>query len=146
MEFVIRDSDYSEFAIRHALDLLLDNPSKALSARLSALEQEDEELTAQIEDKALSAPPALTADHILFMLTRLSDGMESDPEYRKRIVDIFLNSVYVFDDGHIVLHLNFTQNSEPVSLEFTKEFEQTGSMPADTVSIRKGIVSIVTHF
>jgi hypothetical protein len=72
--------------------------------------------------------------------------MESDPEYRKRIVEIFLNSVYVFDDGRIVLHLNFTQNSEPVSLEFTKEFEQTGSMPADTVSIRKGIVSIVTHF
>lgn len=132
--------------IQNALDLLLDNPSKALQARLQALEQEDEQLTAQIEDKALSAPPALTADHILFMLTRLSDGMESDPEYRRRIVDIFLNSVYVFDDGHIVLHLNFTQNSEPVSLEFTKGFEQTGSMPADTVSIRKGIVSIVTHF
>lgn len=132
--------------IQNALDLLLDNPSKALQARLQALEQEDEDLTAQIEDKALSAPPALTADHILFMLTNLSDGMESDPEYRKRIVEIFLNSVYVFDDGHIVLHLNFTQNSEPVSLEFTKEFEQTGSMPAYKVSIRKGIVSIVTHF
>jgi hypothetical protein len=133
--------------IQNALDLLLDNPSKALQARLSALEQEDEQLTAQIEEKALNAPPALTADHILFMLTRLSDGMESDPEYRRRIVDIFLNSVYVFDDGRIVMHLNFTQNSETVSLEFTKQgFEQTGSMPADTVSIRKGIVSIVTHF
>jgi hypothetical protein len=118
-----------------------------MQARLQALEQEDEDLTAQIEDKALSSPPALTADHILFMLTRLSDGMESDPEYRRRIVDIFLNAVYVFDDGRIVLHLNFTQNSETVSLEFTKQgFEQTGSMPADTVSIRKGIVSIVTHF
>lgn len=133
--------------IQNALDLLLDNPSKALSARLSALEQEDEELTAEIEEKALNAPPALTADHILFMLTRLSDGMESDPEYRRRIVDIFLNSVYVFDDGRIVMHLNFTQNSETVSLEFTKQgFEQTGSMPADGVSIRKGIVSIVTRF
>ena len=132
--------------IQNALDLLLDSPSKALQARLQALEMEDEQLTAEIEEKALNAPPALTADHILFMLTRLSDGMESDPEYRRRIVDIFLNSVYVFDDGHIVLHLNFTQNSEPVSLEFTKGFEQTGSMPADGVSIRKGIVSIVTRF
>lgn len=138
--------------IQNALDLLLDSPSKALQARLQALEMEDEQLTAEIEEKALNAPPALTADHILFMLTRLSDGMESDPEYRRRIVDIFLNSVYVFDDGHIVLHLNFTQNSEPVSLEFTKEFEQTGSMPAERVSIRKGIVSVflvrspVTHF
>jgi DNA invertase Pin-like site-specific DNA recombinase len=138
--------------IQNALDLLLDNPSKALQARLSALEQEDEQLTAEIEEKALNAPPALTADHILFMLTKLSDGMESDPEYRRRIVDIFLNSVYVFDDGRIVLHLNFTQNSETVSLEFTKEFEQTGSMPAERVSIRKGIVSVflvrspVTYF
>ena len=134
--------------IQNALDLLLDNPSKALQARLQALEQEDEQLTAQIEDKALSAPPALTADHILFMLTRLSDGLESDPEYRRRIVDIFLNSVYVFDDGRIVMHLNFTQNSETVSLEFTKQgFEQTGSMPADRVSIRNGILSIaVTRF
>lgn len=133
--------------IQNALDLLLDNPSKALSARLSALEQEDEELTAHIEEKALNAPPALTADHILYMLTKLSDGMESDPEYRRRIVEIFLNSVYVFDDGRIVMHLNFTQNSETVSLEFTKQgFEQTGSIPAYKVSIRKGIVSIVTHF
>lgn len=134
--------------IQNALDLLLDNPSKALQARLQALEAEDEELTVQIEDKVLSAPPALTADHILFMLTKLSDGMESDPEYRKRIVDIFLNSVYVFDDGRIVLHLNFTQSSETVSLEFTKQgFGQTGSMPAYKVSIRKGICSLcVTRF
>lgn len=129
--------------IQNALDLLLDNPSKALSARLQALEQEDEELTAQIEDKILSAPPALTADHILYMLTRLSDGMESDPEYRRRIVDIFLNSVYVFDDGHIVLHLNFTQGSETVSLEFTKlVFDQSSAEPARCHTIRKGIVSV----
>lgn len=129
--------------IQNALDLLLDSPSKALQARLQALEQEDEDLTAQIEDKALSAPPALTADHILFMLTRLSDGMESDPEYRKRIVDIFLNSVYVFDDGHIVLHLNFTQGGETVSLEFTKQvFEQSSAEPARCHIIRKGIVSV----
>lgn len=129
--------------IQNALDLLLDSPSKALQARLQALEQEDEELTAQIEDKALSAPPALTADHILYMLTRLSDGMESDPEYRKRIVDIFLNSVYVFDDGHIVLHLNFTQGGETVSLEFTKQvFGQSSAEPARCHIIRKGIVSV----
>ena len=129
--------------IQNALDLLLDSPSKALQARLQALEQEDEELTAQIEDKALSAPPALTADHILYMLTRLSDGMESDPEYRKRIVDIFLNSVYVFDDGHIVLHLNFTQGGETISLEFTKQvFEQSSAEPARCHIIRKGIVSV----
>lgn len=129
--------------IQNALDLLLDSPSKALQARLQALEQEDEELTAQIEDKALSAPPALTADHILYMLTRLSDGMESDPEYRKRIVDIFLNSVYVFDDGHIVLHLNFTQGGETVSLEFTKQvFGQSSAEPARCHVTRKGIVSV----
>ena len=129
--------------IQNALDLLLDNPSKALQARLQALEQEDEDLTVQIEDKALSAPPALTADHILYMLTRLSDGMESDPEYRKRIVDIFLNSVYVFDDGHIVLHLNFTQGGETVSLEFTKQvFGQSSAEPARCHVTRKGIVSV----
>ena len=129
--------------IQNALDLLLDSPSKALQARLSALEQEDEQLTAEIEDKALNAPPALTADHILYMLTRLSDGMESDPEYRKRIVDIFLNSVYVFDDGHIVLHLNFTQGGETISLEFTKQvFEQSSAEPARCHIIRKGIVSV----
>lgn len=142
--------------INNALDLLLESPSKALSARLSALELEDEELTAQIEDKLMSAPPALTAEQILFMLTRLSDGLESDPEYRRRIVDIFLNSVYVFDDGHIVLHMNFTENGEAVSLEFTRElkkkFGQTCSMPAEGVSIRNGIVSVflvrspVTYF
>ncbi|MCR5450894.1 MAG: recombinase family protein [Solobacterium sp.] len=117
--------------ILNLVGILEDAPSKAMASRLSALEQEDEALSVQIEEAALDAPPSLTADQILFMLTRLSDGMESDPEYRKRIVDTFLNSVYVYDDGRIVMHLNFTEGNDLATFSYTKEFVQSLDRSAD---------------
>ena len=133
--------------IQNLVGILEDAPSKAMASRLSALEQEEEALSVQIEEAALDAPPSLTADQILFMLTRLSDGLESDPEYRQRIVDTFLNSVYVYDDGKIVIHLNFTEGNSTASFEYTRQFVQSLAEPADRVSIRNGVLSIaVTRF
>lgn len=128
--------------ISNLVGILEDAPTKALASRLSALEEEDESLTTQIEEASLAAPPSLTADQILFMLTRLSDGVESDPEYRRRIVDIFLNSVYVYDDGKIIMHLNFTQGNDLASFSYTKEFVQSLHRSADQTSIRTGILTI----
>ena len=77
-------------------------PYKSVSARLSELEAENERISMQIEEITLSQPPEITAEQILFMLERLADGMAEDPEYRRRIVDIFLNSVYLYDDGKVI--------------------------------------------
>ena len=128
--------------ISNLVGILEDAPTKALASRLSALEEEDEALTAQIEEAVLDASPVLTAEQILFMLTQLSDGLESDPEYRRRIVDIFLNSVYVYDDDKIVIHLNFTQGNDLMTLSYTKEFVQSMDRPAYQTSIRTGILTI----
>lgn len=128
--------------ISNLVGILEDAPTKALASRLSALELEDESLTAEIEEAVLAAPPALTAEQILFMLTHLSDGLESDPEYRRRLVDTFLNSVYVYDDGRIVIHLNFTQGNDLMTLSYTKEFVQSIDRPACGASIRTGVLSV----
>lgn len=129
--------------IDNLLSILEDSPTKALAARLKTLEQEDEDLSAQIEETSLLEPPALTSDQILFMLTKLADGLESDPEYRCRIVDTFLNSVYVFDDGKIVLHLNFTEGNDLATFEYTREFVQSFVTPASRTFIRTGMCSLV---
>lgn len=135
--------------MQNLLNILEDAPTKAMAARLTALEQEDDALTLQIEEATMDVPVTLTADQILFMLEKLSDGMESDPEYRKRIVDTFLNSVYVFDDGRIVIHINFTEGNDTASFEYTKEvkesgvFDQSFAVPACQILNRTGICSFV---
>ena len=38
-----------------------------------------------------------------------------DPEYQKQIIDIFLNSIYVYDDK-LVFTYNFKEGTETISL------------------------------
>ena len=117
-------------------------PYKSVSARLSELESENERISMQIEEITMSQPPEITTEQILFMLERLADGMAEDPDYRRRIVDIFLNSVYLYDDGKVIMHLNFTEENDLVSFQYTKEFVQSFAKPAYQTSIRTGILTI----
>lgn len=131
--------------IQNLLVVLEDAPSKALAQRLADLEAQEASLTSQIEELAFNMPPELSADQILFMLQKLSAGMASDPEYRRRIVDIFLNAVYIYDDGRVVLHLNFTDGNDLASFEYTTDFVQSSAGPARCTSIRTGICSLLIY-
>ena len=43
-------------------------------------------------------------------------GSLSDPVYRRRIIDVFVNSVYIFDDK-IVFTYNFKDGTDTFSLK-----------------------------
>ena len=64
--------------------------------------------------------PDLDRDQILFMLDKLRTGDIKDQRYQIQIVETFLNSVYLYDDGKAVLHLNFTGDKKTVTLEYTE--------------------------
>ena len=65
--------------------------------RLEALEKERATLKANIAHAQMQRP-VYTKDQIVRWMSRFKGGDISEPTYRKQIIDIFLNSIYVYDD------------------------------------------------
>lgn len=81
-----------------------------------------EQLEAQKEDLQLSITqaklrrPGYSKDEILRWIMQFKYGSLSDPVYRRRIIDVFVNSVYIFDDK-IVFTYNFKDGTDTFSLK-----------------------------
>lgn len=94
--------------------------SPSVNAALQDLELEREQLQVALLKEEMKAPD-LDRDQILFMLDKLRTGDIKDQRYQIQIVETFLNSVYLYDDGKAVLHLNFTGDKKTVTLEYTEQ-------------------------
>ncbi len=88
--------------------------SSALAARLTDLEKQRKDLQAQILDEKKSYPP-LEKEHIVFWLTRFSGGNIDDPVFQRQLIDLLVNSVFLYDepDGgqRVVIAYNLTSGS-----------------------------------
>ena len=82
--------------------------------RLEALEKERAMLKANITHAQMQRP-VYTKDQIVRWMSRFKGGDISEPTYRKQIIDIFLNSIYVYDDK-LVFTYNFKDGTETISL------------------------------
>lgn len=65
------------------------------------------------------AKPLLTREQILFWFERFRQGDPSDPAYQQKIIDCFVNSVYIFDD-RLVINFNYRDGDKLVSLQEVK--------------------------
>ena len=62
--------------------------------RLMELEAQAEDLKAHIAREELKKP-LLTKEHIIFWLNLFRMGDVSDPDFKQRLIDVFVHSVYV---------------------------------------------------
>ena len=99
-----------------------------------------EQLEAQKEDLQLSITqaklcrPVYSKDEILRWIMQFKYGSLSDPVYRRRIIDVFVNSVYIFDDK-IVFTYNFKDGTDTFSLkDVTLAIHAKSSDVADSAS------------
>lgn len=83
--------------------------------RLDALEQRRDELKTAIAQARLERPK-FTREQIVQWISRFKYGSIDDKEYQKEIIDIFLNSVYVYDD-RLVLTYNYRDGTETLTLQ-----------------------------
>ena len=90
----------------------------ATKQRLDELEEQRKELEASILQEQI-AKPLLTREQILFWFERFRQGDSSDPAYQQKIIDCFVNSVYIFDD-HLVINFNYRDGDKLVSLQEVK--------------------------
>ena len=95
-------------------------------ARLEELEQEQAKLSRSIEtEKALR--PTHTRARVVYWLEQFRGGDINDPAYRENLVRIFVNAIYLYDDGRIKIALNFAGDNNAVDLSFIESADNSDS-------------------
>ena len=84
-------------------------------ARMEELEQQREALETSILQEQIEKPP-ITREQILFWFDQFRHGDPADIVFQEKVIDCFVNSIYLFDD-RIVVNFNYQEGSCPVSLE-----------------------------
>lgn len=102
----------------HAAEMGMFNA--AVKARMDELDQQKINLTAAIADIELSHSFKLTRDHILYFLTKFRDADLTDPECQKRLIQTFINAVFVYDDGTVKIVYNYTSDNNTVTLSIAR--------------------------
>ena len=96
------------------------------------------ELKASIADRELARGFHLKKEHIAFYLYELRKADHNDREVQKRLIQIFVNSVFVYDDC-IKLTFNFSGDKRTVTLKMLQAAE------AGEVFGRCALCSTTTH-
>ena len=83
--------------------------------RLEALEQEKEELKVAIYSEELQKPK-ITKEHIAFWISKFRDTDLTEIASRKRLVESFVNAVFVYDDK-VVFTFNYKDGSKTATID-----------------------------
>ncbi|MDR3293915.1 MAG: recombinase family protein [Clostridiales bacterium] len=90
--------------------------------RLTELEEAQAEIQTAILSEELQKPE-LTREHILYWITRFRDIDLSDLDSRKRLIDGFVNTVYLYDDK-LTLTFNYKDGTKSISLNELANFDE----------------------
>lgn len=89
--------------------------------------------------------PELERDTVVWFLTRFRNSDQSDVGWRIFIVETFLQAAYLYDDGRLLMILNFGGNSSTVSLKLVEtavsDGKALGSSPFRRTNPLKSMIS-----
>ena len=91
-------------------------------ARMNELTQQKAELKAAIADRELAKGFHLQKEHIAFYLYDLRKADYTDREVQNRLIQTFVNAVFVYD-GYIKLTFNFSGDKSTVTLKMLESAE-----------------------
>ncbi len=113
-------------AIENTMNVI-DNGFVTESIKSHLLDLESQRL---IKEKAISQArlesPILERDTIMWYLDRMKRGDKNDPNWRIRLVETFLQAAYLFDDGRLLLHLNYCGEGNKISIQLAKKVIKDG--------------------
>ena len=109
----LKDTEAAIKGLIKAIEDGLYNPS--MKTRMEELEAQKECLQADIEQEEINRQ-IVTRDELLFFLRQFMDGDPNDLAYRRRLVDTFINSIWLYDDK-IVFTYNYSGEGNTVTLD-----------------------------
>jgi site-specific DNA recombinase len=90
--------------------------TSSTKSRLEELEQEQIKLSRSIETEKVLRPTH-KRERVVYWLEQFRGGDFDDPVYREKLVHLFVNAIFLYDD-HMKIALNFSGNSNTVDLNF----------------------------
>lgn len=96
--------------------------SDRMKSRLEELNAQKVSLSASIAELSLASGFQLTRDHIAFFLREFRDANLDDPACQKRLIQTFVNAVFVYDDKIKIVY-NYTSDSNTVTLDAVESAE-----------------------
>ena len=92
----------------------------AITERLEELTKQESDLRAAIAEANLAAGIQFTREHIEFFFSEMQKLNYKDRECQKRLVDVFVSAIYLYDD-RLKLVFNFKSDGKEVKLEDLEE-------------------------
>ena len=87
--------------------------------RLMDLEVQIEDLKIQIVKEEIKKP-AITKDHVVYWLNLFKKGNVNDSDFRQRLMDVFVHSVYVYNKK-VVIAYNYSQGNDRHSVDYVSD-------------------------
>ena len=100
------------------VDALIDAPKALhpkLYARMEQLEHQKAEFEADAAKMRIAMGLRLTESEVISWLNTFRAGDPADPSFRRRLIDAFINCVYVYDDRIIVFYNIRSSSPSPLS-------------------------------
>lgn len=94
--------------------------TESTKSRLMQLESERADIDKGIA-RELIAEPNLNRNQIAFFLESFKCGDYNDDTYRFKLVDTYLNSAYLYDDGRLVIILNYSGENSKITLPIMED-------------------------
>ena len=108
-----KDIEKQKLNLMNSLKLCdIDSIRKSIFGEMEKMDKEQK----QVENEILIENAQhldITEPQIKFFLNNLKDGDINDIRYRKLLIDILINAVYVYDD-HLILILNVVDNKNNI--------------------------------
>lgn len=73
------------------------------------------------KEKIAGNAPKLERDSVIWFLKRFRTEDQTDINWRIYIIETFLKAAYLYDDGRVLLHLNFSGDKSTVSLQIAEK-------------------------
>lgn len=117
-----------------------DNILKAIEAgifndttkkRMDELEAQRSEIESELAGIQLQQAVQITRDYVLFYLTELRKGDFKDLKFQKHLIDVFVNAIFLYDDGRATLTFNYSGDDQTVTLEDLENAERDGVKCSD---------------
>ena len=109
----------------------------ATKARMDELEQQKEALETALADAELISGLRLTKDHIKFFLLQFRSLNFDEPESQRRIIDIFVNAVFVYDD-RVTITFNYSGDNRTITLAEVDGAAESVRAPSATGHQKEG--------
>ena len=114
--------------------------SNSTKQRLDELEAEKSELSVQILKEEISKP-TITKEEILCYLTKYRKLNMKQLDHRRRLIDSFVNAIYLFDD-YLVITFNYKEGTKTIT--FAEIEEAFGSDLSSLTAPRKNTLLSTT--